>query len=331
MKFLSPERRFFFAPMSGITDQSVRRLYAELGADVVVTELISAESIVNGQKKTQTMLNLKNDLHPIGLQIFGGDPHKLNVAAKLACVQQPDFIDLNLGCPMPKVTKKASGSALLRDTKKLKEILTILNDGLEIPLSIKIRTGWCEDSRNALENIQAAYDAKVEFVSIHGRSRALGYTGLSDWAYIKDVCQNSPLPIIGNGDVLSAKDALTKLKETNCFGIMIGRGALLNPFIFLEIKKELGHDIIIPKITEVITRYDQISNEYLDPKIRNIKRAKLYDWFAMRYAGYEKFRSKIYLLKQDDQAFTDLVHNFFKSAELKINQKAENFLMGGHG
>lgn len=319
--------------MSGITDKSFRLLMHEMGADIVISELLSAESITTNHSKTMSMLKVLDSERPVGIQLFGGDPEKMHQAAKIAIDAGADFIDINLGCPMPKVVKKRSGSALLQDPAYLQDFLSIINTDLKKPLTVKIRTGWSNDTRNAEQNILAAKNAGATFVSVHGRTREQGYEGKADWEYIKNLAHSSSLPIIGNGDITNALFAEQLLKDNYCKSIMIGRGCLINPFIFLEIKKLLGQQIERPRLINVIERYIEITEKNVDYGYRNIKRAKIFHWFSMPFEDTDEFKNNIFDLKHDTKALLHYTRNYFsnKNDIPPSHFNAEGFLMGGHG
>jgi nifR3 family TIM-barrel protein len=223
---------FVLAPMAGITNAPFRTLMRELGAGVVISELISATGIEYSGKKTIELCETFENERPVGLQIFGEDPDHLVRAAKFVQAKGADFVDINLGCPVPKVVKKGGGAAMMRDPEKLCHTLTQVKQAIDIPLTIKIRTGWDACSINALECVQAAHEAKVTWVAIHGRTRAQGYEGHADWDLIAKIKEASPLPIIGNGDITTAEQAMHRYKTSGCDGIMIGRGIFGNPWLF---------------------------------------------------------------------------------------------------
>ncbi|PCJ62622.1 MAG: tRNA dihydrouridine synthase DusB [Planctomycetota bacterium] len=326
---LNNKHRLFLAPMSGITDTSFRLLMRGLGVDIVISELLSAESIVNSHKRTLSMLNIDKKESPIGIQLFGSDPNVIRNAAIICKDYGAEFIDINMGCPKRKINKKKSGAALLKDPQYLKDFLTIINENLTLPLSIKIRTGW--DTKNADEIIQIAHETGVSFVSIHGRTQSQGYDGKSDWDYINKIASISNIPIIGNGDILYANEATNILKNTSCHGIMIGRGALLNPLIFLEINQLLNNKKIDINLIDIIKKYYEIVLQKIDIKVQGIKLAKIYFWFSLRYENAETFKKDIFTLKDSPQKIIEYTLNHFNSNLPLTQQTSPNFLMGGHG
>jgi nifR3 family TIM-barrel protein len=221
--------------MAGITDMPFRRLMKRMGAGCVISEFVSAHAVlIKNNPKTKRYLSYHEDERPVGIQLFGGDTQVLADAAKVIQDSGLDFVDINLGCPVPKVTKKGGGSAWLCHLPDLAEMLAAVRKAVTIPLTIKIRTGWDSDSINCDEILKIAHSEGVHWVAIHGRTRAQGYAGHADWALIDRCAKESPLPIIGNGDVITGPLGAARLFETSCAGIMIGRGALKNPWIFQE-------------------------------------------------------------------------------------------------
>ena len=220
--------------MAGVTDKPFRSFMREMGCGVITSELVSARALQGNNQRTHQLVKFSEDQRPYGIQIFGEDPYHIGEGAKAAEEFGPDFIDLNLGCPVNKIVKKGAGSALLRDLKSLSEVLHSLRASVQVPVSLKIRTGWDEKSLNADQVAHIAFDEGFAWMSIHGRTRAQAYSGKADWNYIQKISQQSPLPVVGNGDLISGQQAFSALKLSDCFAVMVGRGCLNNPWIFLE-------------------------------------------------------------------------------------------------
>ena len=219
VKFDSP---LLLAPMSAICNAPYRLLMEDLGAGGTVSELISCHGINYGNDRTRHMLKIDPLEKNIGLQLFGEDPVAMGNAAKVAEEFSPKFIDINMGCPVRKVVTKGGGSALLKEPKKLGEMFSQVKKSINVPLTIKIRTGWDSDSINAPEVIRIAKEEGVEFVAIHGRTRVQQYTGQANWELLEHIAEISPLPIIGNGDLHTAEATLERLKNTRCQALMLG-------------------------------------------------------------------------------------------------------------
>lgn len=231
MRFENP---FILAPMAGITDMPFRRLMRKMGTGAVISEFVSAHAVKNKAPSLKKYLAYHEDERPVGIQLFGGDDEILAEAAKIVEGVGVDFVDINMGCPVPKVTKKGGGSAWLCHPGDLGKMLALVKSSIQIPLTIKIRTGWDNDTKNALEIVKIAYNEGVSAVAIHGRTRQQGYSGQPDWDFIAEIASESKVPIIGNGDIITGPLAAARLRTSGCAAVMIGRGALKNPWIFQE-------------------------------------------------------------------------------------------------
>jgi tRNA-dihydrouridine synthase B len=226
------------APMSGITDSSYRAVIKELNPGaigLVVTELISVEALTRDNLRTHNMMRYRPPERPLSIQLFGADPVRMADAARMAQDFGADVIDVNCGCPAPKVTKKGGGAELMRQVPVLQAILRGLRGALRIPFTIKIRAGWDEQSRNAVEVARMAEGEGAYAIAVHGRTRTQLYTGEPDWELVARVKQAVRVPVIGSGDVLTAADALGRLASSGVDGVMIGRATLAHPWIFREI------------------------------------------------------------------------------------------------
>ena len=225
------------APMAGISNAAYIKLVSEMGLGFAVTELISSEAIFRGNEKTIEMLNGINDLDvPVGVQIFGGNSISMAKAAKYICDNyKVSFIDINMGCPVPKVAVRSqAGSSLLKKPSLAYDIVKSVVSSVNVPVTVKIRSGWDSNSINALEIAKLVEKAGASMITVHPRTRAQGYSGQADWSIIKSVKESVSIPVIGNGDIKSYLDAKRMLDETLCDGIMIGRAAIGNPWIIKE-------------------------------------------------------------------------------------------------
>lgn len=224
------------APMAGISNMTFRRICKSMGASLVVAEMVSDKAITYGNEKTFELLRMNDDERPISQQIFGSDVKSFVEAAKIVEEKmKPDIIDINMGCPVPKVAvKNQAGSALLKNPEKVGEIIKAVVGAVNVPVTVKIRSGWDQSSINAVEIAKIAEANGASAITVHARTRAQGYAGKADWNIIKEVVNAVDIPVIGNGDVVSCYDAKKMLDETGCSAVMIGRGLLGNPWLIKE-------------------------------------------------------------------------------------------------
>ncbi len=232
------------APMAGITDFPFRGICKEMGAGLVFSEMVSVEALIREHKRTHGMLHTDAAERPVVFQLFGSKPASMAEAAHIVSQGAADFIDINMGCPVPKIIKSGSGAALLRDTGLAKEIMAAVVSASKVPVTIKIRLGW--DARNivAVDLAQAAEAAGIAAVTVHARTKAQGFSGQADWDMIRTVKQAVTIPVIGNGDVKTAQDAKRIMEETGCDGVMIGRAIQGYPWIFREAKHFLETGLV---------------------------------------------------------------------------------------
>lgn len=237
------------APMAGISNTAYRQIIKEMGAGLIFAEMVSDKALVYGSEKTFDLLKMSDMERPIAQQIFGSDVDSFVKAAKLVeDKMHPDIIDINMGCPVPKVAiKSQAGSALLKNPDKIKEIVSAVVKAVSVPVTVKIRSGWDANSVNAVEVAKVIEEAGASAITVHGRTRAQGYSGNADWNIIKQVKEMVNIPVIGNGDVTSAEKAKEMLVFTGCDAVMIGRGVLGNPWLIKECVSYLESGIIPPK------------------------------------------------------------------------------------
>ena len=238
----------YLAPMAGVTDKVFRGLCKEQGADVMVTEFVSAEGIFRKNARTMEYLDFAPAERPLGVQLFGADPEHLGEAARMVRDWvQPDFLDLNFGCPVNKVVARNGGSALLKDHALMERVArAVVQAAAPCPVTAKIRIGWSRNEVNALTTARILEDAGIQALAIHGRTKDMGYSGEADWSVINAVARSVRIPVVGNGDIHSAHDAARRKRETGVAGLMIGRGAMSSPWIFHEIKCYLATGEIPP-------------------------------------------------------------------------------------
>lgn len=255
------------APMAGITDMPFRIICKELGCGLVVSEMVSAKGLLYKNVKTFDMLRIAQEERPAAIQLFGSNPMELARAAKIVEADGADIIDFNMGCPVPKIVNNGEGSALMKNPQLAYEILARMADSVKIPVTVKIRAGWDEKNINAPEIALLAEKAGVAAIAVHGRTREQYYNGKADWNVIKKVKETVKIPVFGNGDILTAADGLRMFKETGCDGLMIGRGADGNPWIFTEIINALNgsfgkYEVPLDVRLQMIERHLQMLKDF---------------------------------------------------------------------
>ena len=324
---------FFLAPMAGITDLPFRSFMREMGCGLITTELVSARGLMENHKKTRGLMAFEESQRPVGIQIFGEDAKTLGVGAEIAQDTGADFVDLNLGCPVNKIVKKGAGSALLKDLKTLSKVLRAMRSHTSLPLSLKVRTGWDQNSLNAHKVACIAREEGFSWMTVHGRTRSQGYSGEADWNYIKTLKAEATLPLIGNGDLKTAEQALQRLKFSACDGVMMGRGCLKNPWIFLEVQALWkGESKKIEKNTpELINRLKSHLEKFYEERLFLLQLKKFCAWFSAGAPLSAPFRQKLFLEK-DRGRIMDLIEEFF--AVTPTSPKSAEYgpeLMRGHG
>ena len=289
------------APMAGISNPSYMKIIEDMGCDLAFTELISSEAIIRNNKKTLDMLNGIDDLKmKVGVQIFGSNPEVMAKAAKILCeLHKIDIIDINMGCPVPKVALHSdAGSGLLKNPTKVKEIVEAVTEAVNIPVTVKIRSGWDSDSINAIEIAKIIEEAGASAITIHPRTRAQGYSGKADWSIIKKVKESVNIPVIGNGDIKSCYDAEKMLIETNCDAIMIGRGLLGNPWLirdtinYLE-KKEEPINVSLHEKIEMIKKHLDLLVKYKSEKAALLEIRSHISWYLKGENNSKEVKEKI--------------------------------------
>lgn len=247
------KNRIVMAPMAGFSNTSFRKIIKEMGAGLIFAEMVSDKAIVYESKKTIQMLKMDDQERPIAQQIFGSDKDSFIQAAKFVEeYMHPDIIDINMGCPVPKVAlKNQAGSALLKNPEKIKEIVSAVVKAVSVPVTVKIRSGWDEKSINAVEVAKIIEEAGASAITIHARTRSQGYSGVADWNIIKKVKDAVSIPVIGNGDVTTPYLAKKMLDETGCDAVMIGRGILGNPWLIRDCVHYLETEELLPPVSSM--------------------------------------------------------------------------------
>jgi tRNA-dihydrouridine synthase B len=303
------------APMAGITDFPFRMICKELGAGLVFSEMVSVEALIREHKRTHGMLHTDPAERPVVFQIFGAKPASMAEAAHIVSQGEADFIDINMGCPVPKILKSGAGSALLRDLGLAKEIMSAVVRSSKVPVTIKIRLGWDAKNIVAHDLAQAAEAIGVAAVTVHGRTKAQGFSGSADWSMIKEVKDSVGIPVIGNGDVRSAEDAKRLMDETGCDGVMIGRAIQGNPWIFREARTYLETGVVPahPSLEErqaVMQRHLQDVVALLGVHIGVREMRKHLCWYTKGLNNGADFRTRINHLARVEDIKREIVDYF---------------------
>ena len=258
---LNLDNRVFLSPMAGVTDLPFRLICKEQDCGMLYTEMVNAKALCYDDQNTKKMLKIEEEEHPVAIQIFGSDPEYMGGAAKILNSYPNEILDINMGCPAPKVVKNGDGSALLKNPELAAKVLKAVVGNSEKPVTLKIRKGWDDTCINAVEIAKIAEDCGISAIAIHGRTREQYYSGKADWDIIRQVKENVSIPVIGNGDVFEVEDAINMLNQTNCDAIMIGRGAQGNPWIFGRIHHYLATGEVLPAPTD-IERLDMLLKHF---------------------------------------------------------------------
>lgn len=251
------------APMAGVTDLPFRVICKEQGAGFTVSEMVSAKALLYKNVKTFAMLSIAPSEKPVAIQLFGSVPQELAQAAKIVEAAGADIVDFNMGCPVHKIVANGEGSALMRKPFLAADIFKAMVEAVQIPVTVKMRAGWDDDEKNAPQIAELAQKAGIAAVTVHGRTRGQFYSGKADWQIIKTVKENVDIPVFGNGDVFTAEDGLKLMSTTGCDGIMIGRGAEGNPWIFAQLKAAWEGKETLPAVT-IEERFAMIGRHFKD-------------------------------------------------------------------
>ena len=285
------------APMAGVADRAMRELCREYGAAYTVSELISSKGISMGDRKSKSMMAVHENERPIAVQIFGSDPKTMASAAVEAEKRAPDFIDINMGCPAPKVAGNGGGSALLKNPPLAEQIVKEVVSAVELPVTVKIRSGWDADNINAVEIAKRCEAAGAAAIAVHGRTRAQMYAPPVNLDIIKAVKEAVSIPVIGNGDIETPADAAKMLEYTGCDFLMVGRGAMGSPWIFSQINAYLGNETVMPEPPlsyrlATMMRQVNLMLEYKDPRNAILESRKHAAWYLKGIRGAAQLRKK---------------------------------------
>ena len=306
------------APMAGITNKTYRMICKEFGAALVVGEMVSDKAIMFGNEKTKKLLDMDERERPISQQIFGSDKDSFCTAAKKVYeYMHPDIIDINMGCPVPKIAiKSQAGSALLKKPEKIYEIVKAVKESVPCPITVKIRSGWDEKSINCVEVAKICEKAGASAITLHARTRSQGYSGHSDWSLIKKVKECVNIPVIGNGDVTSCYEAKKMLLETGCDLVMIGRGLLGNPWLIKECVEYLatGKEPIKVSLKEkmdMVKRHYKLLEETKGEKLALLEMRTHAAWYLKGLENSTKLKEAIFKTKTKEE-FLKLIDDFIE-------------------
>ena len=304
------------APMAGITDWPTRLIHRSHGAAMVFSEMISAEGITRakGRKHVEILALLcgRPEERPFGIQIFGRDPKSMAEAAQMAAEMDADLIDINMGCPVSKIVRSGAGAALMKDPPLATEIISRVRKAINVPLTVKMRSGWDNDSQNAAQLAKMAESEGADCVTVHARTRAQGFSGSADWTIIAEVVNAVSIPVIGNGDVKSREDAATMMATTGCRAVMIGRAALGNPWIFRQIKDPFAKEPPLEERYQVMKKHCCYMIGAYGTKKAEIMMRKHLAWYVKGLPHAAEIRKKIFAAT-DHQSAMDHIKEYFDS------------------
>lgn len=312
------ENNLILAPMAGVTNLPFRIVCKDYGAGMVCTEMASAKAMFHNDQKTKRLFNTEGEKRPISFQVFGSELESMEYAVKYMS-DFADIIDINMGCPAPKVVKNGDGSKLLLDLKKAQEIIETAVKNSKVPVTVKFRKGWDKENIVAVNIAQIAEQAGASAVTIHGRTRSEFYTGKADWDIIKKVKQSVNIPVIGNGDIVDEETALQMFEQTGVDGIMIGRGSFGNPWIFRNIKHYLETGEKLPQPTnneklEVMEKHIELAVKEKGEDVAIKELRKHIAWYTKNLKNSSEFRNSINKIEKKEELISKL-EEYFKTLD----------------
>ncbi len=301
---ISIDKGVFLAPMDDVTDSSFRRISKRFGADIVYSEFISSEGLIRDAKKSIRKILFTDEERPIGVQIVGHNIDSMLEAAKIAESYSPEFIDINCGCPVRKVAGRGSGAGLLKDLPTLRKMVDAIVKSVELPVTLKTRLGWDDSNKNIIEVAKMSEDLGVRAITVHCRTGVQGYKGSADWSWIPKIKEAVNIPVIANGDILSPQDVKHLFDNTGCDAVMIGRGAIGNPWIFSKVKHYLKYGELPPEVDiferiKVCIEHLKMSIDFKGERAGTVE-------FRKYYAGYLRDQKHIAKVRNDLMPFTEL-------------------------
>ena len=307
------------SPMAGVTDYTFRRLIKRRGGvGLVVSEFISVEGLTRNNPKSKRQMRFDESERPFAVQIFGGQPERMAMGAEMAEEVGADILDVNCGCPAPKVVKNGGGSGLLRDLPRLETILKEIKKSISIPLTLKVRTGYSDSTINVVDVAKMAEQCGVEHIQVHGRTREQGYKGLANWEIIRRVKEAVSVPVSGNGDITNIENGMKRWRESGTDGILIGRGAMQNPWIFRQFQDVLeGREAYQPDVSEkkaVLLEFFEMCLEEMPELVALGKMKQLAGQFTKGLVGGAQFRQTLYHSHSADEIL-DNITKYFASLE----------------
>lgn len=314
VKRLFSKRPIALAPMDGYTNIPFRLIIKEMNPDIMFTEFVNSDAVIYENRKTLMKIRILEEERPVAVQIFGKNPDNIAAAAVMLEEYEPDVIDLNFGCPAPKVSGHGSGSALLKDLPLVARICEKVVKSVKTPVSAKTRLGWDSKSINIFQTAKIFEESGISFMTLHPRTRAQKFTGLSDWTYIKELKSRLNIPLFGNGDICSPEDAVKMFESTGCDGLMIGREAVKNPWIFSQIRDllengEYQKEIAIKERKRLCLKHFELSVEYLGEIKGVLEMRKLYQNYFKGMQDLKSFKQKVFAT-MDTEAIKGIIENY---------------------